>query len=173
NVAKPMHVGHLRSTVIGDALYHILRFAGHDVVSDNHVGDWGTQFGMIIYGYKHFLDKRAFERDAVVELARLYRLVNQLADYHEALAELPKLKQALAERQATRQAAETAPPPADKKEQEARKKALRQLVGEIDELKQSLASTEEKKRVVEATPALKALAEAHPETAAAARDETA
>src|SRR5262249_49826366 len=130
NVAKPMHVGHLRSTVIGDALYHILRFAGHDVVSDNHVGDWGTQFGMIIYGYKHFLDKRAFERDAVVELARLYRLVNQLADYHEALAELPKLKQALAERQATRQAAETAPPPADKKEQEARKKALRQLVGE-------------------------------------------
>src|SRR5207249_2534445 len=55
NVAKPMHVGHLRSTVIGDALYKILRFQGHSVTSDNHIGDWGTQFGMILYGYKHFL----------------------------------------------------------------------------------------------------------------------
>src|SRR5262245_47240044 len=173
NVAKPMHVGHLRSTVIGDALYRILQFAGHEVVSDNHVGDWGTQFGMIIYGYKHFLDREAFEKDAVAELARLYRLVNQLADYHEAVDELPRLKQTLAERQATRQAAESSPAPADKKEQESRKKALRQLLGEIDELKQSLAAAEEKKRVIEASPALKALADAHPGIAAAARDETA
>ena len=49
-----MHVGHIRSTVIGDALYRILGFLGHRVISDNHLGDWGTQFGMIIYGYKHF-----------------------------------------------------------------------------------------------------------------------
>ena len=56
NVAKPMHVGHIRSTVIGDALYRILKFCGHAVTGDNHIGDWGTQFGMIIYGYKHFLD---------------------------------------------------------------------------------------------------------------------
>jgi arginyl-tRNA synthetase len=79
NVAKPMHVGHLRSTVIGDALCRVLRTLGHKVISDNHVGDWGTQFGMIIYGYKHFLDPAAYEHDPVGELARLYRLVNQLA----------------------------------------------------------------------------------------------
>jgi arginyl-tRNA synthetase len=173
NVAKPMHVGHLRSTVIGDALDRILRFAGHDVVSDNHVGDWGTQFGMIIYGYKHFLDRAAFEKSAVGELARLYRLVNQLADYHEAVAELPKLKQTIAERQASRQAAESAPQTAEKKDQEARKKALKQLHGEIDELKESIASAEQKKQTVETDPALKALADAHPEVAAAAREETA
>jgi arginyl-tRNA synthetase len=52
NVAKPMHVGHIRSTVIGDCLYRTLKFAGHKAISDNHLGDWGTQFGMIIYGYK-------------------------------------------------------------------------------------------------------------------------
>src|SRR4051794_27953099 len=51
NVAKPMHVGHIRSTVIGDALYRILKFLGHHSISDNHLGDWGTQFGMIIYGF--------------------------------------------------------------------------------------------------------------------------
>ncbi len=90
NVAKPMHVGHIRSTVIGDCLYRILKFQGHSVTSDNHVGDWGTQFGMIIYGYKNFLDRSAYERNTVAELARLYRLVNQLADYHEATVELPK-----------------------------------------------------------------------------------
>ena len=54
NVAKPMHVGHIRSTVIGDALCRVLRFLGHKVISDNHIGDWGTQFGMILYGYKQF-----------------------------------------------------------------------------------------------------------------------
>ena len=48
NVAKPLHVGHIRSTVIGDALCRVLRFVGHKVVSDNHLGDWGTQFGMLI-----------------------------------------------------------------------------------------------------------------------------
>ena len=58
NVAKPMHVGHIRSTVIGDALCRMLKFLGHRVISDNHIGDWGTQFGMILYGYKHFLDCR-------------------------------------------------------------------------------------------------------------------
>ncbi|MCL4114531.1 UNVERIFIED_CONTAM: hypothetical protein GTU68_057380 [Idotea baltica] len=69
NVAKPMHVGHLRSTVLGDALCRILRFLGHDVISDNHIGDWGTQFGMIIYGYKNFLDKDAFQADSVAEFS--------------------------------------------------------------------------------------------------------
>lgn len=79
NVAKPMHVGHIRSTVIGDCLSRTLRFLGHRVITDNHLGDWGTQFGMIIYGWRNFLDPEAYRRDAVQELARLYRHVNQLA----------------------------------------------------------------------------------------------
>jgi arginyl-tRNA synthetase len=72
NVAKPMHVGHLRSTIIGDALTRLLRFLGHNVVTDNHLGDWGTQFGILLYGYKHFLNAEAFASDPVGELARLY-----------------------------------------------------------------------------------------------------
>lgn len=72
NVAKPMHVGHLRSTIIGDSLARLLRFLGHKVIADNHLGDWGTQFGMLLYGYKHFLNARAYQEDQVRELARLY-----------------------------------------------------------------------------------------------------
>jgi arginyl-tRNA synthetase len=72
NVAKPMHVGHLRSTIIGDALKRLLKFLGHEVISDNHLGDWGTQFGILLYGYKHFLNAEAFAADPVRELARLY-----------------------------------------------------------------------------------------------------
>jgi arginyl-tRNA synthetase len=173
NVAKPMHVGHLRSTVIGDALYRILKFQGHEVTGDNHVGDWGTQFGMIIYGYKHFLDAQAFEQNSVGELARLYRLVNQLADYHEAVAQLPTMRATLADLQNQKLAAEAAARPADKKELDARKKALKRLGNEIDELGQSISSAAEKIDVVDASPALKALAEAHRAIAAAAREETA
>lgn len=72
NVAKPLHVGHLRSTIIGDALARLLLHLGHKVITDNHLGDWGTQFGMLIYGYRHFLDQAAYEADPVRELARLY-----------------------------------------------------------------------------------------------------
>jgi arginyl-tRNA synthetase len=75
NVAKPMHVGHLRSTIIGDALTRLFRFLGHTVITDNHLGDWGTQFGIILYGYKHYLDEAAFQADPVRELARLYKEV--------------------------------------------------------------------------------------------------
>src|SRR5262245_39858015 len=75
NVAKPMHVGHLRSTIIGDALTRLLRFLGHTVITDNHLGDWGTQFGILLYGYKHHLDPGAYKKDPVHELARLYKLV--------------------------------------------------------------------------------------------------
>ncbi len=173
NVAKPMHVGHLRSTVIGDALYRILKFQGHEVTGDNHVGDWGTQFGMIIFGYKNFLDSREFEQNAVRELARLYRLVNQLADYHEAVADLPKLRATLADRQNQKHAAEAAAPSADKKDQETRKKALKRLVNEIEDLSDSISSAVKKIEAVDASPALKALADAHPAIAAAAREETA
>ena len=72
NVAKPMHVGHIRSTVIGDALHRILSFLGHRTISDNHLGDWGTQFGMIIYGYKHFLDAAGYAANSLVFKAGPY-----------------------------------------------------------------------------------------------------
>jgi arginyl-tRNA synthetase len=80
NVAKPMHVGHVRSTVIGNALARMLKFCGHHVITDNHLGDWGTQFGMIIYGYKNYLDREAYQKNPVGELSRLYRLVRQKVD---------------------------------------------------------------------------------------------
>jgi arginyl-tRNA synthetase len=79
NVAKPLHVGHLRSTIIGDSLVRLLRFLGHTVIGDNHLGDWGTQFGILIYGYKHHLDGAAYDADPVRELARLYVHVRNLA----------------------------------------------------------------------------------------------
>jgi len=71
NVAKPMHVGHIRSTVIGNALTRMLQFQGHHVITDNHLGDWGTQFGMIIFGYKNYLDTEAYPQNPVKELSRL------------------------------------------------------------------------------------------------------
>jgi arginyl-tRNA synthetase len=75
NVAKPMHVGHIRSTVIGDALARIFSALGHRVIRDNHLGDWGSQFGMILWAWKHHRDEDAFRADPVTELSRLYRLV--------------------------------------------------------------------------------------------------
>ncbi len=84
NVAKPMHVGHLRSTIIGDALTRLLRFLGHTVIGDNHLGDWGTQFGMLLYGYKNLLDPQAFAADPVRELARLYLEVRKRTGSDEA-----------------------------------------------------------------------------------------
>jgi arginyl-tRNA synthetase len=78
NVAKPMHVGHLRSTIIGDALARLLRFLGHRVITDNHLGDWGTQFGMLLYGYKHFRNEEALRQDPVREMVRLYVHVRSL-----------------------------------------------------------------------------------------------
>jgi len=78
NVAKPLHVGHLRSTIIGDSLTRLLKFLGHSVVTDNHLGDWGTQFGMLLYGYKHFRDEAALAADPVREMVRLYLEVRRL-----------------------------------------------------------------------------------------------
>ncbi len=80
NVAKPMHVGHIRSTVLGDALARVAQFLGHEVVRDNHVGDWGTQFGMVIYGWKNLLDRQALQRDALAEIVRVYKETNERAN---------------------------------------------------------------------------------------------
>src|SRR5262249_50516314 len=84
NVAKPMHVGHLRSTIIGDALARLFRFLGHKVITDNHLGDWGTQFGILLYGYKHFRNDASLKEDPVAEMVRLYVLVRNLIKPAEA-----------------------------------------------------------------------------------------
>ena len=80
NIAKQMHVGHLRSTIIGEALRRLLRFVGHQVIGDNHLGDWGTQFGLLIVGQRHFGDAKAFERDPLSELERVYKRATQAAE---------------------------------------------------------------------------------------------
>jgi len=87
NVAKPMHVGHIRSTVLGDALARIAQFLGHDVIRDNHIGDWGTQFGMVIYGWKNFLDAEALARDPIAELVRIYKEANERSAADPAVRE--------------------------------------------------------------------------------------
>ena len=98
NVAKPMHVGHIRSTIIGDCLSRVSRFLGHRVVTDNHIGDWGTQFGMLIVGWKKFRDESALAKDPIGELERLYKYVNERKELHEeARAELAKLQRGDAE----------------------------------------------------------------------------
>jgi len=90
NVAKPMHVGHIRSTGIGDALQRTLRLLGHRVISDNHIGDWGTQFGKLLLGWKQILDRPALERDAIAELERLYKVINAECDANPARLEAAK-----------------------------------------------------------------------------------
>jgi arginyl-tRNA synthetase len=97
NVAKPMHVGHIRSTGIGDALQRTLRLLGHHVITDNHIGDWGTAFGKLLLGWKQILDRPALERDAIAELERLYKIINTECDasparLEEAKQELVKLQ---------------------------------------------------------------------------------
>ena len=90
NVAKPMHVGHIRSTIIGDSLSRTARFLGHEVITDNHIGDWGTQFGMIIHGWKTVLKESDLEADPVAELLRVYRTVNALCGEDDAVRETCK-----------------------------------------------------------------------------------
>jgi len=87
NIAKQMHVGHLRSTIIGDAIARILSFMGHDVVRDNHLGDWGTQFGLLIVGMREWGDETALESDPIAELERVYKLASERAGNEEAFAE--------------------------------------------------------------------------------------
>jgi arginyl-tRNA synthetase len=79
NVAKPMHVGHIRSTVLGDSLARVAKFLGHQVIRDNHIGDWGTQFGIVIWGWKNLLDMEALQRDPLAEIVRIYKDANERA----------------------------------------------------------------------------------------------
>jgi arginyl-tRNA synthetase len=76
NVAKPMHVGHIRSTILGDCLARTLRLLGHRAITDNHIGDWGTQFGMLLLGWKHQIKPDALKTDPIGEMERLYKMVS-------------------------------------------------------------------------------------------------
>lgn len=148
NVAKPMHVGHIRSTVIGDSITKILRFLGHNAISDNHLGDWGTQFGMIIYGYKNFRDDVAFGQAPVLELSRLYRDVQKIIGFQDAVSNIPKLDLAIerAEQKLAESKAKSAAAPQDKKLAKEFATAIKQLDEANGELAKSKKDIEETSR---------------------------
>ena len=178
NVAKPMHVGHIRSTVIGDALSRILRFVGHRVVTDNHLGDWGTQFGMIIYGFRHFVNRAAYDANPIDELGRLYRLVRQLSDYQSAVTELPAAEQQLQRLDAALQRVETegvahAGKPTDKNVAKKRAKDIQAIQQKIEEQTETIASLKSKIAAVKADVALSASAVEHPNIEQRVQEETA
>jgi arginyl-tRNA synthetase len=90
NVAKAMHVGHIRSTILGDAISRILRLLGHKVITDNHIGDWGTQFGKLLVGWKRELNEAALAEDPLGEMERLYKKVNTEFEQREEVAALSR-----------------------------------------------------------------------------------
>ena len=83
NIAKEMHVGHLRSTILGDALARIYSFLGHSVIADNHIGDWGTGFGMILLGYKREGSAEKLQIDPFGHLEAIYRKIQDEAKTDE------------------------------------------------------------------------------------------
>ncbi len=87
NIAKQMHVGHLRSTIIGDAIAKVSAFMGHEVIRDNHLGDWGTQFGLLLVGMREWGSEDALRSDPIAELERVYKLASERAGDDEAFAE--------------------------------------------------------------------------------------
>lgn len=86
NIAKPFHVGHLRSTVIGNALYHIFETLGYHCEGINHLGDWGTQFGKLIVAYQKWGSKEAVEQQGIQELMRIY------VKFHDEAEKQPELE---------------------------------------------------------------------------------
>lgn len=173
NVAKPMHVGHIRSTVIGDALCRILRCLGHRVISDNHLGDWGTQFGMILYGYKHFVNARAYAEQPVAELGRLYKLVHKLVDYYESRQQLPVLEHKVPEREATLEQLRKQVPGAEKGAEKKHAAAVRKAESQLADARTEVRTLQAKLVAVESDPDLFVLVQAHPRIAAAVLEETA
>jgi arginyl-tRNA synthetase len=166
-----MHVGHIRSTVIGAAIANTLRFLGHRVITDNHLGDWGTQFGMIIYGYKHFRDESAYQRQPVAELSRLYRHIQGMIAYQEAVANLPKMDANIQQAShrvdlAKKKLEET---PQDKKAA----KELQAAQNKLQEAHDDLAAKRELIAQTESIPKLIADANAHPDLNNAVLAETA
>ncbi|HEV3415380.1 MAG TPA: arginine--tRNA ligase, partial [Pirellulales bacterium] len=170
NVAKPMHVGHIRSTVIGDSLYRTLKFLGHTAIGDNHIGDWGTQFGMIIFGHKYLRD--AFSLSHLRrsdELGFIYRKVNQLVSYHEGRERGPKVQARLTEQEGALKREESKAAAGDKKAEKSlrqSRRAVEDARGELNELQATLAA-------VENDSTLAKLAAAHPDIRQRVLEETA
>ena len=90
NIAKRMHIGHLRSTIIGDSIKRIYNYLGYNTVSDNHIGDWGTQFGKLIIGYRRWLNEEAYKENAIEELERVYVEFARAADEDPTLEDLAR-----------------------------------------------------------------------------------
>ena len=173
NIAKPMHVGHIRTTVIGDAIAKVLRFAGHEVITDNHLGDWGTQFGMIIYGYKNFLDTAAFETEPVQELGRLYKFVRQIMDYHSTKKQLPLTIAEQAKAQQKVDELKALPVTGDKKQDKKQKKELNNAISSAKKLTEKIAGMTQVIEAIESDPELATIASEHPDIGSAALSETA
>jgi arginyl-tRNA synthetase len=126
NVAKPMHIGHIRSTIIGAALTNVMRAVGYTVVSDNHLGDWGTQFGKLIVAYRSWLDRDAYARTPIAELVRLYQKF--VSDEKQQAAELGRIGW-IPWRGAGRDAAPAAGPPGAGQAAVRRRRELRAVAG--------------------------------------------
>ena len=92
NMAKPLHLGHLRTAIIGDALFRILKFSGFNVESDTHLGDWGTQFGLLLLAYKKWGDIEVIKTNPIIELNKLYVRINTEIEENPELREEGKLE---------------------------------------------------------------------------------
>jgi arginyl-tRNA synthetase len=92
NMAKPLHLGHLRTAILGDALYRILKFTGFNVESDTHLGDWGTQFGLLLLAYKKWGDIEVIKTNPIEELNKLYVKINAEIEANPELREEGKLE---------------------------------------------------------------------------------
>ena len=172
NVAKPMHVGHIRSTVIGDALCRILKFAGHNAISDNHLGDWGTQFGMIIYGYRNFVDADAYKAAPVKELGRLYRAVRQIMDTLDARDAIPALTEKLSAQEAAL-ATLRENEPDDKGAAKKHRKEIRKAEGKLSDDQKKLQGYQDKVAGAESDAELSQRVAEHANIRTAVLEETA
>ena len=87
NIAKPFRIGHLRSTVIGNSIYKIYKYLGYNCIGINHIGDWGTQFGKLIEGYKRWGNEYNIEENPIDELTKIYIRINNLCKEDESVLE--------------------------------------------------------------------------------------
>ncbi|MEE3370947.1 MAG: arginine--tRNA ligase [Planctomycetota bacterium] len=172
NVAKPMHVGHIRSTVIGDCLARVLRHLGHQVIGDNHLGDWGTQFGMIIYGYKHFVDMSAYRENPVMELSRLYQYVNRLVEFHAGKLKLPLQEEKVTQLESQVNEQMSVCRDTDGKQKKKQEKLLRKLQSQLAQLRKERDGMAAKLSQVTSDPEQLRVAEEHQEVGEAVLQET-
>ena len=87
NIAKPFHIGHLKTTIIGNSLYHLYKFLGFNTIGINHLGDYGTQFAKLIEGYKRWGNEYDFEKDPIDKLSQIYVRINELCEKDESVLE--------------------------------------------------------------------------------------